>query len=638
MQCQRAVSQLAGRLQRIEQKIVGADRQLALHVCAQRLPVKRAGFCGGSFRRGRGGRFGIGLRSGFRGRLRNGSGSSLRRLPGGDVVVYRLRLGLCLWRGDRRLRRLPRGDVVVYRLRLGLCLWRGDRRCGRLPGGDVVMYRLRFRLRLRCGDRRRGRSCARCGLRPAVYGLFKLVHARAQRRHIVAQLRPAEPDQAQLRRDAWIGLRRHRAERLLDALKVCQQLRGRKRAGEPLERDRVIRTGEQLPSAARRNGLHEQVALEHAQLVEQGRGVFPVLPELSELFECARGVTGGDASQKLRRAQVSGKTDGGDDRVGRDAFAPAALVEQRERVAHAAVRHAGEQRGCIRLQIQVLLLRDEVQARGDRVDRNALEAVPLAAGQNRRRDLVQLRRCEDEHEVLRRLFEDLQQGVERRVAEHVHLVDDIHALAHAGGGKDRLVAQGAHVVDTVVGRGVKLDHVEDRSVVDAAAGGAPVARVAIDRMLTVDRLGQDLGAGGLAGAARADEQIGVGQPSGLDLLFERLGNMLLTDNIVKRLRPVFAIERLIHHLRASPPGTENIKNVTIDKTAHPPLNRRHARYHSSQLGLGAPTAHGVTCLMLLGSPPDMVHKAPLRGTEPSTPLTAGRRHINLSGGGNSSLL
>ena len=27
-----------------------------------------------------------------------------------------------------------------------------------------------------------------------------------------------------------------------------------------------------------------------------------------------------------------------------------------------------------------------------------------------------------------------------------------------------------------------------------------------------------------------------------------------------------------------------------------------------------------------------------RGTEPSTPLTAGRRHINLSGGGNSSLL
>ena len=104
----------------------------------------------------------------------------------------------------------------------------------------------------------------------------------------------------------------------------------------------------------------------------------------------------------------------------------------------------------------------------------------------------------------------------------------------------------------VVGRGVELDHVEDRPVVDAAAGGALIARIAVDRVLAVDRLGQDLGAGGLAGAARADEQVGMGQPSGLDLLFQRLGNMLLTDDVVKRLRPVFAVESLIHcalHLR-----------------------------------------------------------------------------------------
>ena len=31
--------------------------------------------------------------------------------------------------------------------------------------------------------------------------------------------------------------------------------------------------------------------------------------------------------------------------------------------------------------------------------------------------------------------------------------------------------------------------------------------------------------------------------------------------------------------------------------------------------------------MLLGSPPDMVHGGPLRGTGASTPLTWGRRHI-----------
>lgn len=145
-----------------------------------------------------------------------------------------------------------------------------------------------------------------------------------------------------------------------------------------------------------------------------------------------------------------------------------------------------------RLQVQVLLLRDIVQARGDRVDGMRLKLCRWQRDQDRCRDFVQLRRCKDEHEVLRRLFKDLQQSIERRVAEHVHLIDDIHALAHAGGGKHRLVAQGAHVVDAVVGCGVKLDHVEDRPVVDAAAGGALVARIAVDRMLAVDRLARIL--------------------------------------------------------------------------------------------------------------------------------------------------
>ena len=411
------------------------------------------------------------------------------------------------------------------------------------------MCRARFRHGLL--PRGRGRLCrsgrCRCGDIPAAYGLFELVHTRTQRRHIVAQFRPAEPDQAEFRRNARVWLRRHGGERVLNTLQVCYQLRRCKGAGERPQCFTVVSAGEQLAAAARRNGLHEQVALEHAQLVKQGSGVFPVLPEAAESFKCFCGVAIGDALQQLRRAQVAGKAHGGDDRFGRDHIAAGALVEQRQRVAHAAVRHAGEQRGGVRLQVQVLLLGNIVQARGDRIDRDALEAVPLAAGEDRRRDLVQLRRREDEHEVRRRLLKDLQQGVERRGAEHMHLVDDIHALAHVGGGEHRLVAQGAHVVHAVVGRGVELDHVEDRPVVDAAAGGALIARIAVDRMLAVDRLGQDLGAGSLAGAARADEQVGMGQPSRLDLLFQRLGNMLLTDNVVKRLRPVFAVESLIHN-------------------------------------------------------------------------------------------
>jgi len=60
---------------------------------------------------------------------------------------------------------------------------------------------------------------------------------------------------------------------------------------------------------------------------------------------------------------------------------------------------------------------------------------------------------------------------------------------------------------------------------------------------------------------------------------------------------------------------------------------RYARYHGSLLRPGCLTAHEETRLMLLGSPPDMVHGAPLRETEPSTPLTAVRRHIEYPGTG-----
>ena len=44
-------------------------------------------------------------------------------------------------------------------------------------------------------------------------------------------------------------------------------------------------------------------------------------------------------------------------------------------------------------------------------------------------------------------------------------------------------------------------------------------------------------------------------------------------------------------------------------------NAHCTRYPYSQLGNGCLTAHGVGCLVLLGSPPDTVHRAPLRKTE-----------------------
>ena len=52
----------------------------------------------------------------------------------------------------------------------------------------------------------------------------------------------------------------------------------------------------------------------------------------------------------------------------------------------------------------------------------------------------------------------------------------------------------------------------------------------------------------------------------------------------------------------------------------------YVRYAGSRLRSGSLTAHEKHRLMLLGSPPDMVHRFSLRETGSSTLLTGVRRH------------
>ena len=62
-------------------------------------------------------------------------------------------------------------------------------------------------------------------------------------------------------------------------------------------------------------------------------------------------------------------------------------------------------------------------------------------------------------------------------------------------------------------------------------------------------------------------------------------------------------------------------------------NQRYARYPGSRLRSGNPAAQIAVRLVLLGSPPDTVHGATLRGTDPSSLLTGGRRHNAVPGAG-----
>ena len=83
----------------------------------------------------------------------------------------------------------------------------------------------------------------------------------------------------------------------------------------------------------------------------------------------------------------------------------------------------------------------------------------------------------------------------------MHLVDDVDAVLGIRRREIRLFDQRADAVDAVVARGVDLHHVEHRTVVNAAAGGAFVARIAVDGPLAVDRLCNNFRTGRLAGPA-----------------------------------------------------------------------------------------------------------------------------------------
>ena len=96
----------------------------------------------------------------------------------------------------------------------------------------------------------------------------------------------------------------------------------------------------------------------------------------------------------------------------------------------------------------------------DDIDGDEAKGELLAAAFYGGRNLVELGRREDEHDVGRRLLDGLEQRVERAVREHVHLVDDIDLVASAVGRKEDLVLDLPDVVDRGIGGPVDLDNVE----------------------------------------------------------------------------------------------------------------------------------------------------------------------------------
>ena len=165
----------------------------------------------------------------------------------------------------------------------------------------------------------------------------------------------------------------------------------------------------------------------------------------------------------------------------------------------------------------------------------SLEVIHLAAAEDSWQHLVLLGCGENEDRIRGRLLERLQEGVERTGREHVHLVDDIHAVLAYLRRYTHLVDQVADVLDGVVGRGIQFVDIERPLLVERCARLALVARVVRGgRVQTVDGLGEDACTGCFAHATRAAEQVGMCQLTLADGVAQGFCERVLSYNAFER--------------------------------------------------------------------------------------------------------
>ena len=117
-----------------------------------------------------------------------------------------------------------------------------------------------------------------------------------------------------------------------------------------------------------------------------------------------------------------------------DAVAPKShhLVQEPLGVPEAPFRGPGHQGQPLGVDVPALLLGQLGQVRLNQPGGNAPEIVALAAGEDGHRYLVGRGGGQDKHCVGRRLLQGLQQGIEGRIGEHVHFIDDVDPVLALG--------------------------------------------------------------------------------------------------------------------------------------------------------------------------------------------------------------
>ena len=271
----------------------------------------------------------------------------------------------------------------------------------------------------------------------------------------------------------------------------------------------------------------------------------------SRAVSARQGLQNGHAGLRVAGAEHAGHT------LFRQLPAPVrdGLVGQGQGITHRASCGLGQQAQGTRLRRDVFAGKHLRQMFLHHFRRHGPQVELQAAAEHRGQHPFRIRGGQHELQVLGRLFQRFQQGVESVLGELVRLVDHEHLVATQRGLVGSAFDQVAYLIDAAVGGGIQLDVVHIAIGIDIGARCTLAAGARCDIALpvqprAVEALGQNPRDRGLANAARAGEQVGVMQAP-----------------LVQRVRQCTHDVLLARHLREIPrtilPRQDNVTHVWI---------------------------------------------------------------------------
>ena len=205
------------------------------------------------------------------------------------------------------------------------------------------------------------------------------------------------------------------------------------------------------------------------------------------------------------------------------------MVENALGIPHAAHGHATDDLQGLLLCLNLLGLTNFLQLIHDQGSRDGAKLEPLAPRDNGGQNFVRFGRGKDELNVGRRFLQGFEERVERLLAKHVNLIDNVDLVTALGRCVLAFVPQVPNLLDRVVGGPVYLDDVQAPALHDCVPNLGIGRNLEGRALLPVQGLGEKACRSRLARAPGTDEEVSVGNPVHLDGIPQRPDDVILAD-------------------------------------------------------------------------------------------------------------